>query len=160
MGPKIIYFICGLVIAILLIIIYYYKDKFTVIIPTIPPAVSYSSYSLFYPASDPSLNVETILQSYASNINNPATSTTNASTTRTTSPPLPTALPTAGNNPQDIARYVQSQLDTITKNYFNTGIKPSIEIDNWINNLSERLTNIQLKLIELNVKPDKELVFY
>ena len=159
MSPKIIYFICSLVIAILLAIIYYYKDKFTVKIPTIAPANVYSSYNLAYP-TDPNTDISTILQSYASNINNPATSRTNASATTTTSKSLPTALPTAGNNPQDVANYNQSQLDTITRNYFNTGIKPAIEIDNWINNLSSRLTNIQLKLVQLNVKPDKELVFY
>ena len=159
MGPKVIYFICCLVIIILLTIIYYYKDNFTVYIPIIAPTNAYSSYNLAYP-TDPNSDVEEILQSYARNINNPATSTTIASATTTTSNPLPTALPTAGNNPQDVANYVQYQLDAITKKYFNSGIKPSIEIDNWINNLSVRLTNIQLKLVQLNVKPEKELVFY
>ena len=155
MSPQITYLICGLVIIVILIVIYYYKDKFTVQIPQIPAVNVYSSYNLEYP--EPNSSVENILGNFAAQINSPAPTTTSAPIQPQ---PQPTALPTGGNTQQDIVNYVKSQLDTITKNYFNKGIKPSIEIDNWISDLTDRLTNIQLKLVELNVKPQKELVFY
>ena len=157
MSPMIQYLICGLVIIILLLIIYYYKDKFTVVLPIIPPEVPYSNYKLEYPGSD----VKTVLQEYVDTINNPpATISSSSSSPSTISPSIVAPLPTSGNDANAVAKNIKQQLKGITEDYFKKGIKPAIEIDNWINNLNQRLTNIQLKLVELNIKPNQELVFY
>jgi capsule polysaccharide export protein KpsE/RkpR len=57
---------------------------------------------------------------------------------------------------QDLIR----KIEEISHNYFNKGIKPALEVNLIMDKLQERLNNIGLKLVELNIKPQNEPVFY
>jgi len=162
MGKNLLYILLGfLTVFLLLCIIYYNKETDTFTIPTKNIAPENEYRGLEYPASDSSNSISSIFNRFITNLNTPTTTNPNATTTtRATTTTLPSSLPTAGNTPETVIPYLKGQLDIITKTYFNQGIKPAIEVDTWIKNLQERLSNIQLKMIELNITPNEELVFY
>ena len=156
---NIIYVLIGLIIiTTILIIIYCNRQNDTFTIPTKQFAAEGAYQGLDYPISGSENSISSIFNNFIRDINTPSTTPAITSTTPTTTQ-TPT-LQTAGNTPEDVANSLKSNLDIITRDYFNKGIKPSIEIDNWITNLQDRLSKIQLKMIELNIHPKEELVFY
>jgi len=164
MGDNLVYILLGLIIIILLLCIIFYNRKTetfnipTKNFPTKNLATENKYEGLDYPASDASNSISSIFNKFVSSLNNPPSpSSTNIISTN---PNTIKSLQTVGNTPETVIPYLKEQLDTISKTYFNQGIKPAVEIDNWINNLQERLNNVQLKMIELNITPNEELVFY
>jgi hypothetical protein len=159
MGYNLVYILLVLIIIIfLLCIIFYNRKTETFNIPTKNLATENKYQGLDYPASDSSNSISSIFNNFVSSLNNPPSPS--IKNTISTNPTTTKSLQTVGNTPETVIPYLKEQLDIISKTYFNQGIKPAVEIDNWINNLQERLNNVQLKMIELNITPNEELVFY
>jgi hypothetical protein len=128
-----------LIILFLLVAIYYhisyYKHHPDTFIPTFPTEHSYSLYGLNTPPSHHGAGIEKImaeLDTYG----------------------------TVQEGPLGKIGVISETLKRVADDYFNNELRPAIEIDTWIDNLSTRLHNIHLKLVEMKITAKNDFVFY
>ena len=146
-SSQLLYIISVIVIIILLVIIYWFKEKFT-FLSDIPDSGKYTG--LDYPGTNDELKTR---------ITNLMPTEKSSTGTSIASPLVGTPSTTAAATDKNITA-LQDKLKSISENYFKNEIKPQLEINRFIDNLQTRLDNIQLKLAEMNIKPQQELVFY